>query len=216
MNAPLQLAPPHPRTLADLVRELGDIPMERIRMNPPIGTATIADMQRPDSKGCELVKGTLVEKAMGFTEGWLAAFLIELLGPIVRKQNLGILVPGDAGSEILTGEIRKPDVAFFSWERIPSGRRPREPYPPAVPDLAVEVLSISNTPDEMKRKRKEYFKPGVRLVWIIDPEKRTVEVYTSPTRKRVRTEDDELSGAPVLPEFSIALRDFFAELDRHG
>lgn len=216
MNAPLRLPVPQPRTVADLVRELGDIPIERIRLDPPIGKATIEDLDRPDAKWCELVEGTLVEKAVGMKDSRLSAFLLELLGPMVRSRNLGLVLPGDGGSEILVGLVRKPDVAFFSWDRIPGGRIPDEPYPKAVPDLAVEVLSKNNTPGEMKRKRKEYFKSGVRLVWIIDPKKRTVEVYTSPTRKRLLTEDDQLSGAPVLPAFSIALRDFFAELDRHG
>ena len=70
---------------------------------------------------------------------------------------------------------------FIPWERIPGGGLPDEAIASIVPDLAVEVLSPSNTQDEMKLKRQEYFTTGVRLVWIVDPETQTAEAYTSPT-----------------------------------
>ena len=68
----------------------------------------------------------------------------------------------------------------------------------------------------MKRKRREYFKAGVRLVWIIDPEIRTAAVYTSAEKYTVLTESDTLSGGEVLPGFTLSLRDLFAGLDRTG
>jgi hypothetical protein len=81
-----------------------------------------------------------------------------------------------------------------------------------VPDLAVEVLSPSNTEAEMARKRQEYFAAGVRLVWMVDPDARTVTVYTAPDQSTVLGEVDTLSGDPVLPGFTLPLRDLFAEL----
>src|SRR5262249_47090624 len=150
---------------------------------PPIGKATIKDLGRDSAKDCELVDGTLVEKAVGFNDASLSGFLLHLLIPFVDAENLGMILPGDGGSEILPGLVRKPDVAVFLWDRLPGRRPPADAYPSIAPDLAVEVLSKNNTPGEMKRKRKEYFKAGVRLVWIIDPKRRTVEIYTSLTRK---------------------------------
>ena len=71
---------------------------------------------------------------------------------------------------LFRGLVRIPDVAFTSWERLPGRRVPPEPIPELAPDLAVEVLSQSNTEAEMTRKRGEYFAAGVRLVWLVDPD----------------------------------------------
>jgi Uma2 family endonuclease len=78
----------------------------------------------------------------------------------------------------------------------------------------VEVLSESNTADEMARKRREYFAAGVRLVWQVAPLTRTVEVYTAPEQVTVLHEEDTLEGGAVLPGFALPLREFFAELDQ--
>ena len=82
-----------------------------------------------------------------------------------------------------------------------------------MPDLVVEILSKGNTPKEMKRKLGEYFKAGVRLVWYVDPSKRTVTVYTAVDRSTVLHEDDTLDGGDVLPGFSLSIRDWFAEAE---
>ena len=84
------------------------------------------------------------------------------------------------------------------------------------PDLTVEVLSVSNTGAEMKKKREDYFAVGVRLAWEVDPDTRTVNVYTSPDQVTVLHASDTLDGGAVLPGFTLPLRDLFAELDRQG
>lgn len=208
------------RTLADLVKRLGGIPLDRIRFDPIPGTATILDVVRYNEKKhgplCELVDGTLVEKAMGYEESSLAMFLGRALLDFVHPRNLGI-VTGEAGMlEILNAEVRVPDVAFISWNRFPSRRRSKKPAPRVAPNLAVEILSRSNTRSEMKRKRGEYFAAGVELVWEIDPTKRTVRVYTAANESVLLTEEDELDGGTVLPGFVLSLSDLFGELDRHG
>lgn len=207
---------PPVRTVADLLRHLGDIPPDRVRYDPVPGTATVEDLLREENRRCELVDGTLVEKAMGVRESLLAFFLGELLGPVVRRQNLGILTGPDGTYEVLLGLVRLPDVAFVSWGRLPGRRIPDEPVPNVVPDLAVEVLSRRNTPAEMARKRDEYFRAGVRLVWEIDPRARTVRVYTAADRFHDLTAADALDGGAVLPGFTLPLAQLFAELDRHG
>jgi Uma2 family endonuclease len=88
--------------------------------------------------------------------------------------------------------------------------------PQLAPDLAVEVLSPSNTRAEMARKRGEYFRAGVRLVWEIDPRKRGVRVYTAADQFTDLSAGDALDGGTVLPGFTLPLADLFAELDRHG
>jgi Uma2 family endonuclease len=108
--------------------------------------------------------------------------------------------------------VRMPDVSFVSWSRLPGGKIPREPIPDLVPDLAVEVLSEGNTPEEMERKLKEYFLAGVRLVWFVDPERRAVEEFTAPDESRVLSEKDFLVGGDVLPGFLFAVRELFGRV----
>ena len=206
------------QTVDELVDWLGGIPGHRIRLVPVPVTATeqdVIDAAEHEDRLFELVDGVMVEKAMGYMESVLAVYLGELIGAFVRARNLG-LVAGESGMlKLMPKLIRIPDVSFVSWSRIPAGRMPREKVPPLAPDLAVEVLSESNTRAEMVRKRGEYFAAGGRLVWIVDPEPRTIEVYRpgggEPTRL---TEADTLSGEDVLPGFSLPLKDLFAELDR--
>jgi Uma2 family endonuclease len=206
-------------TLADLLEQLGDIAPERVRLRPPPGTATEQDVLEVHARTgrlCELVDGVLVEKGMGFRESLLACVLITLLSNFVRPRNLG-LVTGESGMmRLAAGLVRIPDVAFISWERLPDRRVPSEPIPGLAPDIAIEVLSQSNTRREMARKRQEYFAAGVRLVWQVDPVTRTVEVYTTPEQYTLLHETDALEGGAALPGFVLALREVFAELDRQG
>jgi Uma2 family endonuclease len=207
------------RTLADLLDRLGGVPLDRIRFQPPPGTATLNDLLALDvhENGlCELVEGVLVEKTVGLTESLLAVFLGELLGAFVRRANLGLVTGPDGTLEVMPHLVRIPDVAFTNWDRIPGRRRPTAAVPRLVPNLAVEILSESNTPGEMTVKRREYFTAGVELVWEIDPRTRTVTVYTSAAASRTLTPPDVLDGGTVLPGFRLPLQDYFGELDRQG
>lgn len=213
MNMPY-LAPV--RTMANLLHELGDVPANRVRLVPTPGTATIEDLLNPENSLCELVDGTLVEKPVGQPESRLAFWLGMVLNQFVISRNLGY-VTGEAGFvELPSGPVRGPDVAFFSWDGIAARRAPAEPIPRMAPDFAVEVLSPSNTKREMERKREDYFRSGVRLVWEIDPRARTARAYTALDQFRDLTAADTLTGDPVLPGFTLPLADLFAELDRHG
>jgi Uma2 family endonuclease len=204
------------RTVANLLHELGDIPAKRVRLVPTPGTATIDDLLKPENGRCELVDGTLVEKPVGQPESRLALWLGMVLNQFVIPRNLGY-VTGETGFvELPSGPVRGPDVAFFAWDGIATRRAPTAPIPRMAPDLAVEVLSPSNTKREMERKREDYFGSGVRLVWEIDPRSRTVRAYTALDQFRDLTATDTLTGDPVLPGFALPLADLFAELDRHG
>jgi Uma2 family endonuclease len=207
------------QTLADLLEYLGGIVPARVRLNPLPGTATEQDVlaiHTHEGRLYELVEQVLVEKVMGFRESCLAGALLAELRRFVRPRNLG-LVTGEAGMMRLAPDlVRIPDVAFIAWTRLPSQRMPTEPIPDLAPDLVVEILSESNTPGEMQRKRREYFTAGVRLVWLVDPVTRSVDVYTdTDSFTRLHTEDT-LLGDPVLPGFTLSLRELFAELDLQG
>lgn len=211
--------PQQPQTIADMLEALGDIPPERVLMNPPPGTATEQDAIQCEARQnrlCELVDGILVEKAVGYHESIIAGAILAMLRAFVIPKNLGCVSGSDGMMRLFPGLIRMPDVAFASWSRFPEGRLPVEPAPSIVPDIAIEVFSVSNTVGEMQRKRREYFEAGVSLVWMIDPRQRTAVVYTSPDEYTEYGESDSLTGDEVLPGFTLSLSELFAELDRHA
>jgi Uma2 family endonuclease len=215
---PTIFAPPERiLTLGDLLNRLGGVSPDRVHMTPPPGHATegdAIDVEARENRLCELVDGTLVEKAMGFNESLLAGALISFLRAFVIPGNLG-LVSGESGMmRILPELVRIPDVAFISWDRLPGRRIPDTPIPHVAPDLVAEILSQSNTPGEMSRKRAEYFEAGVRLIWDIDPRTRTIAVYTAPDQVLMLTESQTLDGGNVLPGFVLPVKDLFSELDR--
>jgi Uma2 family endonuclease len=208
------LAPPTVETVADLLEWLSDIPPERVRMHPWPGTATEDDViaiHAREKRPCELVDGTLVEKPTGYDESRLAAELITTLVVFLRQHDLGTVAGPDGMMRLLTGLVRIPDVSFVRWEHLP------EKYgaiPPLAPDLAIEVLSESNTPKEMERKLHEYFDAGTQLVWYFDHRKRTVKVYTATEQFTVLDESQTLDGGDVLPGLVIPLRELFERAGR--
>ena len=128
----------------------------------------------------------------------------------------GLVTGADGMYRLAKGLVRIPDVAFVSWARIPGGRFPEEPIPDLVPDLAVEVISPSNTRKEMEEKLKEYFEKGVRLVWFVRPRSRMVDVYTSAEAFTRLTASATLDGGEVLPGFSILVADLFRKPEAPG
>jgi Uma2 family endonuclease len=135
--------------------------------------------------------------------------LIELLGPFIREHNLGILLGADAMVRMQLGRVRLPDVSFYSWEQFPNRLLPRGQILGRTPDLAVEVISPSNTTGEMEQKRREYFAGRARLVWQVYPETRRVRVYTAVETFEEFGEDQTLTGGAVLPGFTLSIRRWF-------
>jgi Uma2 family endonuclease len=203
-------------TLAELVQKLGNIPLERICFTPPPGTATMRDLRaalRRSDRLYELVDGTLVEKAKGLGESMIAGEVLTEIGVFARQHDLGIPAGADGTVRLLKGLVRIPDVSFLCWDKLPGRVLPSAPIPDLFPDLAVEVLSKTNTPEEMERKLGEYFLAGVRLVWMIDPRKRTAEVYTSPDAPAATLDETQaLDGGNVLPGFKLPLAGLFTRL----
>jgi Uma2 family endonuclease len=210
------IAPPTIKTLADLRKRLGGIPLDRIWFHPAPGTATERDVieaEARENRLCELVDGTLVEKAVGFEEARLAIELAHLVKSYLDQNDLGICVGADGMMRIAPGLVRIPDVSFMTWDRLPGRESPREPIPDLAPDLAVEVLSEGNTKAEMARKVREYFEASVLLVWLIDPKKRAARVFSTGEKSTIVRADQALDGGDVLPGFALLLSDL---LDRGG
>lgn len=221
------LTPPAPTarprvTVADVLRRLGEIPADRVRFDPVPGQATLEDLMRANEQRTgptwEWVDGTLVEKAMGFHESWLAMIIAGELFAYLKTNDRGIISGPDGVMKILPDIGRAPDVAFIPWEKLKDGKPPArdDKVPAIVPDLVIEVLRASNTPAEMARKRDEYFRAGVKLVWEIEPASRSANVFTGPNTVAPVPADGALDGEPVLPDFTLSLRDLFARADRRS
>ncbi|OWK47309.1 Uma2 family endonuclease [Fimbriiglobus ruber] len=201
-------------TMADFHERLGFVPLDRILMNPPPGTATEADVLRflgaADKRLCELVDGTLVEKAMGFVESILASYIIHKLVEFVNSNDLGVVTSPDGSFRTMSGNVRYPDASFVPWTAFPNGELPTNKISLVPPVLVVEVLSESNTTAEIDRKLRELFSSGCRLAWVIDPETKTAKVYSSAGRFKELATDGVLDGGKVLPGFRLPLPELFA------
>jgi Uma2 family endonuclease len=207
-------------TLEDVLTQLGGIPASRLLIEPSPGSATEADLILIEASGgpiCELIDGALVRKHVGAAGEWDTAFfesrLAMILGVFIeiylQKRKLGIVVGEGAYLRVYRGQVRAPDLSYISWTTMPGGEVPDDPVAPFAPDLAVEVITKSNTKAEMDRKLRDYFKGGCKLVWYVYPKTRTVHVYTDLGKPVVLTEDDKLDGGKVLPGFSLSIRKWF-------
>jgi Uma2 family endonuclease len=161
-----------------------------------------------------LIDGCLVEKAMGARESLLAQMLSCWLLNHLDESTTGVVLGSDGTLRFLPGLVRVPDVCYISWDRIGADEFPDTPIPDLVPELAVEVLSVGNTKKEIARKLREYFASGVLEAWVIDPRKRTAEIYHSPTSKRTISSAGILECPTILPGFKLSLADLFAAQKR--
>jgi Uma2 family endonuclease len=203
-------------TLIDLAELFGPMPAWRIRGVPAPGTATeqdVIEIEARENRLCELVDGVLVEKCVGYEESCLAIELARLLANYVKAHDLG-RVSGEGGMmRLFPGLVRIPDVAFAQWSKFPDRHRARKAVPDLVPDLAVEILSEGNTPQEMSRKLDDYFESGVRLVWFVDLRQRTLEVFTARESSTVLHAQETLTGGDVVPGFVLPLQELFADVE---
>lgn len=204
-------------SLADLHAHLGGIPIERIRGNPPPGQATIEDLVRINARRdciCELIDGVLVEKSAGQFESRLAFLIGFFLESFLQENDLGICLGADGPLELSPDQVRIPDITFVSWDQFPAGVPRDEAILRGSPDMAVEVLSKSNTKAEMSRKLNDYFESGTRLVWYIDPVTETAKSYSSPDEFQEIEQDGSLDGHDVLPGFRLPLAELFQRANR--
>ncbi len=189
--------------------------MEYRRVSASERLLTLEEFERlPEEDGfdLELVRGRLVrEPAPAPRHGQLSIELGAGLHVFARAHELGAVL-ANVGF-VLAEEpptVRAPDLAFVARERIPPEGFDAGFWHVA-PDLAVEILSPSNRYSEIQEKVTEYLEAGSRLVWVVDPRKRSVTVYRSRHDVRVLTGREELDGDPVLEGFRLPLGDLFGE-----
>ena len=204
-----------PDTLADVLRALGDIPLDRILWTPRPGTATEADVvryaEREPRRLVELIDGVLVEKPMGAESDEISLGLGASLRSYVRANALGRVFGSSTGYRCFPHkplQVRKPDASFVSTARLPDGQAPKGDIL-VPPDLAVEVISPNDLAESLEERLSDYRKAGVRLVWVVSPGSRTVQVRRPDGSAAILNESATLSGEDVIPGFACNVADLF-------
>lgn len=193
-----------------------------VKLDAPRRTPTTAEelLAWPDDEPGEIVNGVFVPKygpgemtGTSFTHGIVSAEFVALLRIYVRPGKLGRVLGAETAFRLRRDPdvVRCPDVAFVSAARLTAGI-PRGVFEGA-PDLAVEVLSPSNTPSQIQRKVVDYLQYGARAIWVVDPDTRSIVVHTPHAIPRWHEGDDVLDGGDVLPGFSVVTSAVFADLD---
>lgn len=157
----------------------------------------------------ELIKGELIEAAPASSlpsrvgGRSYAQFVLQL-----EDKGLGWAYPADAGFILFDDRstVRSPDAAFVSKERLPT-----EPngFVPVAPDLAVEVMSPSDRMSDALSKVAMYLDAGVAMVWLVDPEQRTVTIFQPERAIDIVHGDAILDGGDIVPGLSILLTSIF-------
>lgn len=174
---------------------------------------TAEDLLELHSRGVrgELIRGIFCETVpTGIEHGEIAGNFITGLSAHVKPRKLGRVFGSNSGIclERDPDTVREPDVGYISAEKLPLGARITG-YSEVAPDLVVEIVSPSETGHEIYDKACMWLRHGVRLVWVADPESRTVDVHRQDGATIRLHEDDVLDGAPVLPGFTLPVREAF-------
>jgi len=206
-------------TMGELLDRLGGITPHRVCADPPPGTATLRDFTRRDGRSasgamCELIDRTLVEKSMGSEQTTLTMWIGHKLLNYLDEHPIAFVSGETYPLLVAPGLVRSPDISVVLWESRPDGTIPVGPVARDVPALAIEVISPSNTPGEMRRKLAHYFAAGVKVVWFVDPQKYSGAIYTSPEDVTLLDETGVLTAESVLPGFTLPLSVVFAQMPK--
>lgn len=160
------------------------------------------------SRDYELIGGRIIEVVSNPTASQVGAKFARYIGALVDDNQLG-RVTGADGGYMVSGEPYIPDVGYISYERQPKLEQ-LHGYNVLSPDLAVEVLSPSNTAQEMSTKVSNYLAAGT-VVWIADPDTQMIYVHVAGQPVKKYTADDTLDGGTVLPDFSVSVKKLFPD-----
>jgi Uma2 family endonuclease len=173
---------------------------------------TAVDLLRhPDGKRYELIRGQLVEREMSSKSTWAGLEIGSEIRNYVKRRKLGWTFGADQGFTCFddVGMVRKPDVSFIALDRYSQDEFEEDGFCSVAPDLVVEVVSRNDITYDVEQKRDLWLNAGVRLVWIVNPQQKTVGIYTKNDRWVVLRPTDTLDGGDVLPGFSLPLADLF-------
>jgi Uma2 family endonuclease len=164
-----------------------------------------------DGERYELVKGELVEMTPpGGTHGNVAVRLSTRLQNFIEENNLGEIMV-ESGYLLTTNPdtVRGPDISFLSASKISPEGLP-DGYIHDAPDLAVEIVSPSDTASIIQEKVQDYLTYGTGLVWVIYPQQKIVVAHHPDGTAKTIHKTDTLTGEDVLPDFSCRVADLFS------
>jgi Uma2 family endonuclease len=158
----------------------------------------------------ELVRGEVIETMPPGGQHGAIAVILAMLLRLWTKQTVGGYVGVEAGYTLARDPdtVRGPDVSYVRAERIPSAGVP-EGFWDLAPDLAVEVVSPSETAEDVREKVRDFLQAGTPLVWTIYPRTREVIVHTPDGIARTYNIDDTLMYSDVLPGFTCTVAELF-------
>ncbi len=179
-----------------------------------ITSFTAEELLRMPKDGCryELISGELKTMSpAGWRHGDVGGALQGILAEHIRKHKSGKLFLAETGFLLSRDPdtVRAPDIAFVHKDHLPKDLRD-DAYWPGPPDLAVEVVSPSETYREVDEKANAWLAAGARLVWIVNPLQRTVSIYRAGASVETLTGADHLTGGDVLSGFRCEVSDIFA------
>lgn len=180
-------------------------------LDPKLLTAEEYGRLPNDGRLTELVRGRVVELNRPFTShGYLVYRAAMLLGQFVDQHGLGRVIVGDAGvvTERDPDTVRGPDVAYYSYQRIPQGPTPEE-YWPVSPELVFEIRSKSDRWKDVHQKVAEYLNADVQTVVVIDPTSRRVHIFSADEEATILNAGDQLTIPRILPGFEVAVAKLF-------
>ncbi len=168
--------------------------------------------RRPDSAlPDELVEGKVVPMAVPKRRhGQICSKAVRIFGNFSDEHGLGHVPSNDAG--VITRRnpdtVRGPDVAFYSYSRLPKGPLPQS-YGPEIPELVVEVRSPSDRWADLLANVAEYLAAGVLAVLVLDEESQTALLQFPDAMPRLLSVEEELGIPAILPGFAVRVRKFF-------
>lgn len=160
------------------------------------------------------VDGGVIVSPASVEHGLIVAEFEFRIGLFVRVHGLGRVFGADTGFLMTRApeQLRAADVALISVARLISVKRGAWLSSP--PDLAVEVISEHDLASDIRRKTEDYMENGARLLWIVYPDERLIDVYRPGEPAQTLRESDDLDGFDVLPGFSVPVAELFAPLDQ--
>jgi len=166
----------------------------------------------PFAETHELIRGELfLIMPAGFLHGTIANRISKAISNFVDDNDLGIVAAAETGFRLNNHSNVGADVAFVGKENLARFGVP-ESFFPTAPDLAVEVVSPSNSSEEISTKVEDYLSSGSRLVWIVYPKRKVIVIYRTNNTVSFLHETDELDGEDVLPGFRCPLAKIFGNL----
>jgi Uma2 family endonuclease len=203
LGSPIQVGPKENRMTVEL-------------LDPPVSADEQEEALEPrveihDREGCEFVNGEWVVKTMSSKSDRVAVRLISVLETFVEERKLGLVFGSETGYQIFGDEkkrVRKPDVSFIRSGVLPDDTAP-DGHLFVPPDFVVEVISPNDESISMNEKLIDYLRAGVKLIWVVYPKTRYVEIIRRNGTANWLFGAGTLTGEEIIPGFEISFESLF-------